>query len=132
VDLYTSCSTAVGSIDVNDKVPYTLEEDLAITNALRNVNYLDEDTLHLRSLDQEPLQSSVEVEETETEPANEKKIHNPLLAIQVLAFPPSSFLGDVVVVVSHQFTTANAGSAGQRIGLLRGQRDVGSRRRQDR
>jgi len=64
------------------KVPYTLEEDLAITNALRNVNYLDEDTLHLRSLDQEPLQSSVEVEETETEPANEKKIHNPLLAIQ--------------------------------------------------
>ena len=38
-------------------MPYTLEGDSAVATALRNAMYFDEDTLHRRSLEQEPIQN---------------------------------------------------------------------------
>jgi hypothetical protein len=67
------------------KVPYTLDADSAVTNALRNVMYLDEDTLHRRSVEQEPIQNleGTDMEFPDDEQiSNEKKTKNPLLALQ--------------------------------------------------
>lgn len=66
------------------QVPYTLDEDPTVTTALRNVMYLDEDTLHRRSIEQEPIQGvENEPELSDEEKQNEKKTRNPLLALQV-------------------------------------------------
>lgn len=67
------------------KVPYTLENDNTVAAALRNVPYLDEDTLHHRSLEQEPIQGGADVELEmfdDEQQQSEKKIKNPLLALQ--------------------------------------------------
>lgn len=67
------------------KVPYTLENDNAVAAALRNVHCLDEDTLHRRSLEQEPIQGGADAELEmfdDEHQQSEKKTNNPLLALQ--------------------------------------------------
>lgn len=67
------------------KVPYTLEGDSAVATALRNAMYFDEDTLHRRSLEQEPIQNmepEMDYPLDDEAISNEKKTKNPLLALQ--------------------------------------------------
>ena len=125
------------------QVPYTLESDSAVANALRNVMYLDEDTLHRRSLEQEPIQNidGTEMEFPDDEQtSNEKKTKNPLLALQVCPTRSRSLPWMVITYLLLFYAppplTANAGgTAGgvERVRFLRRQRDVlGPRRGQDR
>ena len=67
-------------------MPYTLEGDSAVATALRNAMYFDEDTLHRRSLEQEPIQNmepEMDYPLDDEAISNEKKTKNPLLALQV-------------------------------------------------
>lgn len=62
-----------------------------MATALRNAMYFDEDTLHRRSLEQEPIQNmepEMDYPLDDEAISNEKKTKNPLLALQVPTPPP--------------------------------------------
>jgi len=66
------------------KVPYDIEVNPTVTGLLKNVRYMDEDSLHRRSLEQEPIHSLNDGVDDENKPA-EVVVKNPLVALKAIS-----------------------------------------------
>lgn len=66
------------------KVPYDIEVNPTVTGLLKNVRYMDEDSLHRRSLEQEPIHSLNDSVDDENKPA-EVVVKNPLVALKAIS-----------------------------------------------
>jgi len=64
------------------KVPYDIEENPTVINLLKNARYMDEDTLHRRSLEQEPIHG---LNSEEDEKTSEVIVKNPLVALKTIS-----------------------------------------------